>query len=494
MADLYFTSDTHSYIYPTDYISQGRKNMGYMALSSSFTEGAVIADGGDVLQGSPLVRYEMKNHIRPFLSSVAFNRAGLSVYTPGNHDFNFGYDALRDFLTSLNADKVAANLRDIRGELGIKPFTVIETSDGMKLLFVGVITDYVNVWESKENLEGLEITDSVEAAARALEEGRKLSPDFTICIYHGGFGEEEGDIKENRGSELAELGFDVLLTAHQHAIIEPKHIGTALTLQTGSKAMHAAHLVFSKDGSIDAEIITPDASLPLKKEMESIPSDTEEKVLASLAEPIGYVDGNLADSSKLESAVHGSSLADFLNDVQLKFSGADVSAVSLFNDPVTLGGEVTLGGLLSAYPFANTLLKLNVTGKILKDAMERSASYFDVENGRVRISDRFIIPKEEHYNYDYYRGVSYSFDIKKPLGERVVRLMLGSVDLLANPNHAFTMVLNSYRATGTGGYGSYCKASVLERYSQDVQELLIEYFESVRPVRIPEKTDFLLIL
>ena len=168
--------------------------------------------------------------------------------------------------------------------------------------------------------------------------------------------------------------------------------------------------------------------------------------------------------------------------------------MSLFNDPVTLGGEVTLGGLLSAYPFANTLLKLKVTGKILKDAMERSASYFDVENGRVRISDRFIIPKEEHYNYDYYRGVSYSFDIKKPLGERVVRLMLGSVDLLANPDYAFTMVLNSYRATGTGGYGSYCKASVLERYSQDVQELLIEYFESVRPVRIPEKTDFLLIL
>ena len=133
MAYLYFTSDTHSYIYPTDYISQGRKNMGYMALSSSFKEGAVIADGGDVLQGSPLVRYEMKNHIRPFLSSVAFNRAGLSVYTPGNHDFNFGYDALREFLTSLNADKVAANLRDIRGELGVKPFTVIETSDGMKL-------------------------------------------------------------------------------------------------------------------------------------------------------------------------------------------------------------------------------------------------------------------------------------------------------------------------------------------------------------------------
>ena len=32
MADLYFTSDTHSYVFPTDYISSGKKNMGYLAL------------------------------------------------------------------------------------------------------------------------------------------------------------------------------------------------------------------------------------------------------------------------------------------------------------------------------------------------------------------------------------------------------------------------------------------------------------------------------
>ena len=71
MAELYFTSDTHSYVYPTDYISEGRKNMGYMALSSSFAEGAIIVDGGDVLQGSPLIRYEMKKGSRPFLAAEA---------------------------------------------------------------------------------------------------------------------------------------------------------------------------------------------------------------------------------------------------------------------------------------------------------------------------------------------------------------------------------------------------------------------------------------
>ena len=301
-------------------------------------------------------------------------------------------------------------------------------------------------------------------------------------------------MKENRGSELAALGFDVLLTAHQHAIIEPKHIGSTLTLQTGSKAVHAAHLIFSRGGMIDAELIEADASRPLLPSMEDFPMDTEEKVIGSLSEPVGRIDGRLEDVSKLSSAIRGSSLADFFNDVQLAFTGADVSAVSLFNDPVSIGPAVTLGDLLAAYPFANTLLKVRITGKMLRDAMERSAGYFDTENGNVIISDRFTIPKEEHYNYDFYRGVSYSSDIGKPLGKRVVRLMLGGIDLLKEPEHEFTMALNSYRATGTGGYGVYRKAEVLERYGDDVQDLLIDAISSAGTLPVPQRTDFTLIL
>ena len=130
----------------------------------------------------------------------------------------------------------------------------------------------------------------------------------------------------------------------------------------------------------------------------------------------------------------------------------------------------------------------------LREAMERSAGYFDIEDGKAIISDRFIIPKEEHYNYDFYRGVSYSFDIRRPLGRRVVRLEYKGIDLIRHPETKLTIVLNSYRATGTGGYGVYRKAEVLERYGQDVQDLLIERFEKGGTVSVPERTDFLLIM
>ena len=491
MADIYFTSDTHSYIYPTDYVSRGKKDMGYMVLASSFSDSAIIADGGDVLQGSPLVRYEIANGIRPFTAASAFNAAGLSIYTPGNHDFNYGYDVLSSFLSGLDADIIAANLIDERDELGVKPYVLKTASDGTRLLFSAVITDYVNIWESRENLAGIRIADSVEAARLALEEGRMLDPDFTILIYHGGFGQEAGPVKENRGDELASLGYDVLLTAHQHAVIEPHMIGNTLVMQAGAKAMHAAHVMLRKGFPMEAEIIDADSSLPLKPAFDSIPDDVEKEVLASLQNRIGTVDGVLLDSSKLESALNGSSLADYFNDVQLAFSGADVSAASLFNEPSSLGPDVTLGGLLSAYPFSNTLLKLRINGRILRLAMEQSASYFDIAGEKPVISRRFTDPKAEHYNYDFYRGISYTYDISKDIGSRVVRLRLWETDLLENPDFCFTIVLNSYRATGTGGYGIYREGEVIERYSQDVQDLLIESFS--HPVSIPDKTDFSII-
>ena len=56
------------------------------------------------------------------------------------------------------------------------------------------------------------------------------------------------------------------------------------------------------------------------------------------------------------------------------------------------------------------------------------------------------------------------------------------------------MALNSYRATGTGGYGVYRKAEVIERYGDDVQDLLIDAISSAGTLPVPQRTDFTLIL
>ena len=56
---IYFTSDLHGYIYPTDYRSRQERNIGLFKCASQFHKdgNTLVIDGGDILQGSPLGAY-----------------------------------------------------------------------------------------------------------------------------------------------------------------------------------------------------------------------------------------------------------------------------------------------------------------------------------------------------------------------------------------------------------------------------------------------------
>ena len=184
--DIYYTSDTHSYVYPTDYISKSPKAMGYMLAASAFTPGSIVIDGGDILQGSPLLRYESSEGIEDRLIYKAFNTAGLDVFVPGNHDFDFGYAGLLEIRKHLHGHFVCANLTDTRGLIRPEQHVVIER-DGLRVFITGAVTDYVNVWD-RDRLDGLEVSQALDALRREYEASLKVNADFRICVYHGGFG------------------------------------------------------------------------------------------------------------------------------------------------------------------------------------------------------------------------------------------------------------------------------------------------------------------
>ena len=131
---------------------------------------------------------------------------------------------------------------------------------------------------------------------------------------------------------------------------------------------------------------------------------TQAKVEEYLETRVGQVDGVLEDRSRVWSYLHGSSLADYINDLQLRLTGADISATSLFNNPISVGPDVTISDLLAAYPFANTLKVFEITASQLRKALERSAQFVDFKDGKYVESESFSPGKDERYNFDFYRG------------------------------------------------------------------------------------------
>ena len=56
---IYFTSDMHGYLYPTNYIDKEPKNIGLINMINDFKKdgNTLIIDAGDTIQGSPLTYY-----------------------------------------------------------------------------------------------------------------------------------------------------------------------------------------------------------------------------------------------------------------------------------------------------------------------------------------------------------------------------------------------------------------------------------------------------
>ena len=102
---IYYTSDTHGHVFPVNYASNSPENAGLLNLAAQVEKdgNTLVLDGGDALQGTPLTQYYLEHRgewpIHPV--AAAFNAMGLDYFTLGNHDFNFGYEALREYLEAM---------------------------------------------------------------------------------------------------------------------------------------------------------------------------------------------------------------------------------------------------------------------------------------------------------------------------------------------------------------------------------------------------------
>ena len=185
---IYFTSDLHGYVFPTNYIDKKEKSIGLLNIINDFKKdgNTLVIDGGDTIQGSPFTNYlsNYNFHIHPM--SKVMNAGGYDYITLGNHDFNYGYDYLKKYLCNLDAKCLCANVIDKTNELGILRYDIKTLENGLKVGIIGFTTDFINIWERAENLTNFTVNDTISYIKPYYDE-LKDKVDILICIYHGGF-------------------------------------------------------------------------------------------------------------------------------------------------------------------------------------------------------------------------------------------------------------------------------------------------------------------
>jgi len=164
---------------------------------------------------------------------------------------------------------------------------------------------------------------------------------------------------------------------------------------------------------------------------------------------IGTATGDFHPASKIkgipEAQIRDTAVVDLINEVQLKYTGADVSAAALFKPTSNIKeGEITYSDIFDIYKYPNTLYGVEVSGAELKDYMEWSANYFNTyKEGDLTIS---FNPEIRGYNYDMFTGVDYEIDISKPAGERIVNLKMDGK--VVTDDQTIKLAVNNYRFGG----------------------------------------------
>lgn len=509
---IIFTSDTHGHLYPINYAKNKPENSGLFCLASQIEKdgNTLVLDGGDSLQGTPLLSYYLEHRDEYDFHPMAegFNAMGLDYYTLGNHDFNFGYEAIADYAHAMKAQLISCNVTDLGGELDIKKNIIHTLEDGTRVGITAAVTGFVNVWEAKEHLEKIKVAEPLPAIKEQYEY-LKDKCDITVCIYHGGFEEDLqtgrllSETAENQACRIMrEMGFDILLTGHQHIPVEGVVIEGTYGVQPPSNALKYCYLEVCKDGVdngsmqgatrlpsgclVSSKLVpveVPDDKYEALLKEHSFMEDLTNKVQVWLDEPIGSLESAIAPEPKLETALKGSKVASIFNQVQLEKTGADFSCTSLSNDPLGLKKDITVRDVLGIYQFANTIEVKEVTKAVIKQALERSAEYFDYnpETKEVKVSNIFLQPKIEHYNYDYYAGLEYTFDLSRPVGDRVVVLRKMDGTELSD-TETYTLVTSNYRATGTGGYQCIGNCKTIRSTTDEMPDLLIDFIRRHTPV------------
>ncbi len=506
---IYFTSDTHGKVMPVDYASGNEKACGLLDISCEIQkdENTLVLDGGDSLQGTPFVQYYLE-HTEEFGThpvAEGFNAMGLDAYTLGNHDFNFGYDVIREYARAMTGTLVCANVEDLRGELPMVPWKIVTLGNGLRVGITGAVTDHVNVWEKKEHLTELRVLPPIPAVQKAYDE-MKDACDVTICIYHGGYEEDLAtgtrlsDSTENVACRMArECEFDILLTGHQHMAVAGTDLYGSWSVQPPANAEQYVELELAVEHMDTDEVTLCETTSHLVSvgahDLTRLEAYQKLLPLEAAAEtwldqPIGEFEEELLPEPKLMCGLHGSRVAAFFNQVQLESVDADISCAGLGNGLLSFPKTVSIRDVYAAYSFANVSVVKEITGRVLKAALERCAAYLDLdENGQPYIGKTFLEPKIEHYNYDFYAGIDYAFDLRKPHGERVVRLKhLDGREITMD--ETLRLVTSDYRATGTGGYEMIGRCPTVYTSADNVQDLIIDYIRSHHPVKVPENYRF----
>jgi 2',3'-cyclic-nucleotide 2'-phosphodiesterase (5'-nucleotidase family) len=500
------TTDTHGRLRSWDYYANApepRRGLTRLAtivdsLRVANPGRVVLVDAGDLLQGNPLTYVAARidsASLRPHPVAAAMNAMSYDAAVIGNHEFNYGLPTLRRMIADARFPMLAANAFSPGGQHAFASWKMV-TRQGVKIAIVGGTTPGSNIWD-RDNLAGhIVVRDIVPAVRQSVNEARAAGADVVIVLLHSGLNEPSSYdtastnvASENVSARVARevSGIDLIVYGHSHKELADSTIGDALLMQPKNWAtsLGVATVRVAREGAHWHVVAKHSTLIPAvgHDENAAVLAATEAAHKATVAYATQAI-GTTAVAWRADSArVVDTPLIDFILDVERKATGAQLASTAAFSLDANISpGPVTVSRIAALYPYDNTLRKIRISGRQLRDYLEYSARYFRTDAKGVVGVD----PSIPGYNFDIVGGADYTIDVSKPVGSRITRLEYRGHAVA--PTDSFTFALNNYRQTGGGGYAMLAGSRNLDDRQLEIRQLLID---EVRARRTLNPADYL---
>ena len=201
---------------------------GYISKVREEEPNTLYCIAGDMFRGS-VIDSDFKG-----ISTVEImNILSPDVVTLGNHETDYGLSHLLFIEKCANFPIINANLHiKLNGARLFSPYKIIEL-DGMKILFIGILTEEVLAQTKTEGLIGtfVDVEEAAREVGKICNAHNAIDIDFTVLLTHIGFEEDK---------KLAALldpayGVDVIIGGHSHTFLKkPEKVNDILIVQAGT--------------------------------------------------------------------------------------------------------------------------------------------------------------------------------------------------------------------------------------------------------------------
>ena len=448
---IFHTNDLHARVSPKD---DNGQSIGLAEISAAIkttelkNSDTLWFDAGDTLHGTPRINVSKGEHMVNLL-----NETTLDAMVPGNHDFNYGSERLRELSKNLNVMLLSANTVQANTHKYIfKPYQIYKLPNNIKVGVFGLTTPETSYKSNPNNTVGIDFLNPIEQAQDMVKKLRTKC-DVLVAITHMGIDKNSKFTSDMIAKEVQ--GIDLIIDGHGNDVLpEGMTVGDTLIVRTGWHGHKLGRVTISLNAH---KIISKKAELLSKEDVAAIAPNPDNNIKKALtiidrrnAKLFNAVIANSDRRMSCSSVIvrrQESELGNLTADAFRWKTGADIAAMNGGGLRADLpAGDVRRIDVMSIYPFGNTVQVVEIKGSTIKEMLEHSvAAYPTTFDGFLSVS-----------------GMKFSFDPTQPAGERVRDISIGHEAL--DDNKIYKLATMDFLIDGGDGYDMLKNLDVVTKY------------------------------